>query len=191
MRWNTQRALEEILGLYEFPATGVVADIGAGHGALLAGLLSRSLGLRGVALEHPAVVEHVHRTVREHDLAGRCAVSAGDFLTAVPEGADIYMLKSVIHNWDDDPALQILRNCRAAMGTEGRLLLIERVLDAGDPLGTAVRDLTMLVLFGSHDRTVDDYRALAERAGFAVGRHQIGLSGICLIEATPAGGSLT
>jgi orsellinic acid C2-O-methyltransferase len=168
MQWNTQRALDEILGLYEFPTTGVVADIGAGHGALLAGLLTHIPGLRGIAFEHPAVVEHVYRTVREQDLADRCAVVAGDFRTAVPSGADIYLLKSVVHNWDDAAAVRVLANCRTAMGDRGRLLVIERVVDEGEALETAVHDLTMLVLFGSQDRTIAQYRSLLERAGFTV-----------------------
>jgi len=185
MRCNTGHVLDEILGLYEFPATGVVADLGAGDGTLLAGLLRRFPGLRGIALEQPAVIDHVRRTLDDHGVAARCEVVAGSFLDRVPAGADLYVLKSVIHNWSDDHALRILGNVRAALGDRGRLLVIERAAsDAGDPLQIAVRDLTMLVLFGSKDRTAGEYAALVERAGLNVRRTKAGRSQLCLVEAT-------
>lgn len=187
MRWNTEHFLGEILSVYDFPATGVVADLGAGDGSLVSALLVRSPQLRGIAFEQPAVIGHTRRTVEERGLANRCELVAGDFLDGVPQGADLYLLKAVVHNWDDEPALRILRNCRAAAGERGRLLVIENAMRSDDVLGAAIRDLTMLVLFGSRDRTVDEYRCLLERAGFAVNRTLRGETGICLLEASPDG----
>ncbi|MGD9528531.1 methyltransferase [Pseudonocardia sp.] len=186
MRTNTEHFLPDILALHDYPATGVVADIGAGAGTLVAGLLEQHTGLRGIAFEQPAVVEHTRRGIRERGLEGRCELVAGDFLVEVPAGADLYVLQSVVHNWGDDDALRILRNCRRAMGRQARLLVVERALQQVDALSTAVHDLTMLVLFGGRDRTVDGYRALLERAGFDVVRTARGASGICLLEARPA-----
>lgn len=184
MRWNTERDLTEILGLYDFPAHGVVADLGAGHGTLVAGVLTRFPGLRAIAFEQPAVIGHTRRTVQEYDLADRCELVTGDFLTGVPGGADLYLLKAVVHDWDDATALRILRNCHDAMGGTGRLLLIERTT-AHDPFLAAIRDMTMLVLFGGQDRTAGQYAALLGRAGFTVSRILTGPSGICLLEAVP------
>lgn len=185
MRWNTERFLGEILDLYDFPATGVVADLGAGDGTLISALLMRWPNLRGIAFEQPTVICHTGRTVEEHGLADRCELVQGDFLIEVPIEADLYLLKSVIHNWDDESAVRILRNCRAAAGGRGRLLVIEHAMRTDDVLGAAIRDLTMLVLFGGRDRTVDEYRSLLERAGFITERTVRGESGICLLEARP------
>ncbi|MGE3285066.1 MAG: methyltransferase [Pseudonocardia sp.] len=184
MRTNTEHFLPDILALHDYPATGVVADIGAGAGTLVAGLLERHPGLRGIAFEQPAVVEHTRRGIRERGLEDRCELVAGDFLVEVPAGADLYVLQSVVHNWGDDDAVRILRNCRRAMRPGNTLLVVERALQQVDALSTAVHDLTMLVLFGGRDRTVDGYRALLERAGFEVVRTAWGASGICLIEAS-------
>lgn len=183
MRWNSEHVLDEILSMYDFPATGVVADVGAGDGTLLCGLLSRFPQLHGIALEQAAVIGHTRRTVHEYGLADRCELVAGDFFAGVPKGADLYLLKSVVHNWNDKLALQILGNCRASVGERGRLLVIEHAMRTDDVLGAAVRDLTMLVLFGGQDRTPKEYRSLIERAGFAVDRTAMSGSGVCLLEA--------
>lgn len=185
MRLNTERFLEEILGLYAFPDDGVVADLGAGDGTLLAELLVRNPKLRGIAFEQPAALAIARRTMADHAVADRCELVAGDFLAEVPAGADIYVIKSVIHNWNDESALRILRNCRAAAGERGRLLLIERALTTDDPLETAIRDLSMLVLLGGQSRSVEEHEALLRRAGFSVERTLASPSGYCLLEARP------
>ena len=182
MRFSTEQDLAEILGLYAFPDQGLVVDVGAGHGTLTAGLLERSPRLHAIAFDQPAVIGHARRTVTERGFGDRCELVEGSFLDSVPKGADLYLLKSVVHDWNDADALRILRNCRAAMGDRSRLLLIERTT-AGDPLLAAIRDMTMLVLFGGQDRTAAEYGTLLDRAGFAVRRSVIGTSGICLLEA--------
>jgi hypothetical protein len=105
-------------------------------------------------------------------VADRCTIIGGDFFDAVPEGGDLYVLKSVIHDWDDEQALAILRSCRRAMGRTSRLLLVERVLPLGAPPPFATRmDLNMLVIRGGgQERTEAEYQALARRAGLALGR---------------------
>lgn len=185
MRWNMERALPEILELYPFPETGVIADLGAGDGTLCAGLLTQSPGLRAIILEQQSVIGQTRQAMQERGLADRCDLVEGNFLERVPPGADLYILKSVIHNWDDAAAMRILANCRGAMGPGARLLVIERAMQEADQLGAAVRDLTMLVLFGSRDRTAEEYRELMERAGFRVTHTAAGSSGICVLEAIP------
>ncbi|WP_285583872.1 methyltransferase [Actinoallomurus iriomotensis] len=183
MRSNTERFLEEILKLYDFPDDGVVADLGAGDGTLLAELLVRSPKLRGIAFEQSATVGIARQTMEDRAVADRCEFVAGDFLAEVPRGADIYVIKSVIHNWNDEAALRILRNCRASVGEHGRLLLIERALKIDDALEAAIRDLAMLVLLGGQSRSVGEYEALLRRAGYAVERTLTAPSGFCLLEA--------
>lgn len=184
MRLNTQRFLDEILGLYEFPDEGVIADIGTGDGTLLAELLARYPKLRGIAFEQPAHIAMARRTLEDRGVAERCEFMAGDFLEAVPEDADLYVIKSVIHNWNDESAVRILRNCRNAIG-DGRLILIERALKADDVLGAALRDLTMLVLLGGQSRSVEEYGTILREAGFSVLRTTTRESGFCLLEARP------
>ena len=191
MRTNTEHFLPDILALHDYSTTGVVADLGAGAGTLVTALLTHHPALRAIAFEQPGVIEHTRRTIREHGLDDRCELVAGDFLVDVPAGADLYVLQSVLHNWDDDAALRILGNCRTAMGAgtgaDSRLLVVERAMQPVDPLSAAIHDLTMLVLFGGQDRDVDGYRSLLERSGFAVVATARGETGICLLEARPAG----
>ncbi|KPC64372.1 methyltransferase [Streptomyces chattanoogensis] len=186
MRTNTERALDEIFGLYAFPARGLVADLGAGDGALVAGLVSRFPELRAIVFEQPSVIEHTHRSLEKRQLGDRCEYVPGSLLDEVPRGADLYILKSVIHNWDDEAALRILENCRTAMDGRGTLLLIERAMGEDNPREAAIRDMVMLVLFGSMDRTAREYEELLERAGFMVARTAISSSGLSLLEARPA-----
>jgi len=189
MRWNMERVLGEILGLYCFPETGVIADLGAGDGTLSAGLLKRHPGLRAIVFEQPSVIDQARQAMRAQGLTDRCEFVAGSFLEEVPAGADLYLLKSVIHDWDDTAAVRILQNCREGMGygsSGGRLLVIERAMSDHDPLGAAMRDLTMLVLFGSRDRTSEEYEELMRRAGLQVGYNATGQSGICVLEGEPA-----
>ncbi|MEV0406842.1 methyltransferase [Actinoallomurus sp. NPDC050550] len=185
MRLNTERFLEEILGLYDFPDDGVVADLGAGDGTLLAELLVRYPKLCGIVFEQPAVLAVARQTMKDRGVADRCELAAGDFLAEVPRGADIYVIKSVIHNWNDESALRILRNCRASVGERGRLLLIEHALKIDDALEAAVRDLAMLVLLGGQSRSVEEHEALLRQAGFSVEQTLTAPSGFCLIEARP------
>lgn len=185
MRWNTERFLSEIIDLYPFPRSGTLADLGAGDGTVVAALLERFPDLRAIVFEQPSVIENTRRTLEGHGVGERCTYMSGSFLEKVPEGGDLYLLKSVLHNWDDASALRILRNCREAMGGHARLLLMEHVADEADPGGSVMTDMTMLVLFGSRDRTVEDYDRLIARGGFAVSRRWSGLSGLRMLEARP------
>lgn len=187
MRQNTESVGAQLLEVYAFPSEGIVADLGAGSGALLAELLMQRPALRGIAVEQPSVIEHTRATLERHALQGRCELVAGDLLTTVPGGADVYLLKSVVHNWRDETALAILKNCSAVMKPEARLLLLERVLDdrataANEVLNAALQDLTMLVLFGARDRTLEDYRELLRAADLQV-RSITSLGALTVIEA--------
>jgi hypothetical protein len=112
---------------------------------------------------------------------------AGDFFVAVPEGGDLYLLKSVIHNWDDEAATTILGRCRAAMQDHARLLLIERVVPPGnEPAEAKLFDINMLVVVGGRERTAGAYRALLDDAGLTMTRLIPTGSALSLIEARPS-----
>ena len=184
MRWNTERAMKEISDLYEFPRSGVVADLGAGDGTLVAELLERYPGLRAIVFETETVMGHTRRSIAGRGLERRCEFVAGDFLEAVPDGAGLYILKAVLHNWNDEDARRILWNVRGALENGGRLLVIERLPVVDNVLGSAIRDLTMLVLFGGQERSQDDYAGLLAAARLEITRAATTPAGLCLIEAT-------
>jgi len=144
-----------------------VVDVGGGYGALLSSVLREHSHLHGVLLDTPTVCAEAGRRLDAAGLAARCSVVEGDFFKAVPPGGDAYILQLVLHDWDDERALAVLRNCRRAMGRESRLLLIEAVIPSGDAsaLGKLL-DLEMLVVCGGRERDESEYRALLAAAGF-------------------------
>jgi len=185
MNWNTGRVLDELIALYPFPETGVIVDLGAGEGTVAAGLLAHFPDVEIIAFEQASVIENTRGAIAAQGLDERCSFISGDFLEKVPDGADLYLLKSVLHNWGDSEAHRILRNCRDAMTDRSRLLVIEHAADTVDPVGSAMRDMIMLVLFGGRDRTVGEYAALMEGADFEVSRSWSGSAGLRLLEAVP------
>lgn len=140
---------------HDFGRYGVIVDVGGGHGALLAGILAHHPGLRGVLFDQPAVVAGAD--------ADRFEVVGGSFFDSVPEGGDAYLLKSVLHDWEDEPAIEILRTCRRAARAGTALLVIERQFALP---ATKLSDLNMLVGPGGRERTVAEYAALLAAAGY-------------------------
>jgi len=144
----------------------VIVEVGGGHGDLLGSLLARYPQARGILLDLPIQVEATTERFAEAGLAERCRVEGGDFMTSVPEGGDFYLLKWVLHDWDDEASLRILRNCFAAMQPGGRLWLIESIIpEDTSPSVSKLLDLNMLVITGGRERTVSEYRGLIEQAG--------------------------
>lgn len=201
MSFNTEGVIEQILDRYDFSTAAVVADIGAAEGALLAAVLDRYPRARGLAFDLPAAVERCRARFARRGLAERCDIVAGDFLDHVPPGADIYVLKAILHNWDDERAKRILRNCAAAMPSGSRLLVIENAAPErptgpgateGAALRPALRDLEMLVLLGGRDRTVSEHAELIRGAGFTEVRVLAGSTRPALLEAINSrGGALS
>lgn len=173
MRNNNDKSARRLFELYEFPDRGIVVDVGAGDGTFACQLLARKPSLTATAVESASQLEHCQDTVDEHGLQDRCTCVAGDFLRSVPAGGDVYILRSVLHNWRDREAVNILENCASAMARNGKLLVIERVKAAGQSSpGEALRDLTMLALFGSQDRNFEQYAQLLHSAGLRVVDHR-------------------
>jgi hypothetical protein len=166
----TSRSAQEnaaIAAAYDFSGLGTLIDVGGGHGSFLAAILRANPELRGVLVDRPQVVAEAQPQLEAAGLGGRCEVVAGDFFVSVPAGGDAYMLKRVIHDWDDERAGAILRNCHRAMPAHGRLLVIELVLPPGNaPSLGKLFDLLMLVDPGGRERTEADYRTLLAGAGF-------------------------
>ncbi len=188
--WMTamsQVQVPAILDAYEFGRFATLVDVGGGRGALLAAVLRAHPRLEGVLYDLPDVVAEADPLAAD-DVAPRARVRGGDFFASVPEGGDGYLLKLVVHDWDDERAGRILANVRAVIPDDGRLLVVEHVLPADDAFHYSLfLDLNMLVLLGAgRERTRDEYDALFRRAGFALTRVIPTASPLSLLEGTPA-----
>jgi O-methyltransferase domain/Dimerisation domain len=159
---------------YDFSGMHIVADIGGGQGTLLAAILQRHRQLRGILFDVADVAGRAGGVLREAGVADRCEIVSGDFFAGVPEGADGYVLANVLHDWDDDGTVQILRACRGAISPGGRVLIIERLVPQGTRQAVPVllSDLNMLLLSGGQERTNGEYAALMAAAGLRSGRIQ-------------------
>ncbi|HEY7485070.1 MAG TPA: methyltransferase [Streptosporangiaceae bacterium] len=172
MSEGTRAAAPDLIKAYDFARFTTLVDVGGGDGTLIAEILAAAPSLRGVLYDLPAGLEHADRTLAAAGVAGRCQVVGGDFFESVPAGADAYLLKSVIHDWDDDQATAILRRCREAVPPDGTLLVVEPILpptiDSTEAAGTVMSDLNMLVATGGRERTEEEFRALLAAAGFTM-----------------------
>lgn len=176
-----------VVNAYDFSRFETIVDVGGGHGALLSAILLANPQLRGVLFDQPSVVEGAEPHLEARGVAERCHTAPGDFFQAVPEGGDAYLLATVIHDWNDDESVQILRNIRRAIRPNGRLLLVEQVLKEPntDDFGKFA-DLNMLVMTGGGERTESEYRELYRRAGFELLRIVPTRSSSAIIEGAPA-----
>ena len=186
MTSNSLWQRDAVVASYDFSGERTVVDVAGGHGALLAGILAANPRARGVLFDQPHVVAGAEPVLRAAGVADRCALVGGSFFEAVPDGGDVYLLKAIVHDWDDAQAAAILRICRRAMTPGARLLLIERVLAPGDaPDPAKYADLNMLVMLGGQERTADEFAALYEAAGFRLTRVIPAATGVSLIEGAP------
>ncbi|MEU9123160.1 methyltransferase [Streptomyces sp. NPDC048506] len=153
-----------IAGAYPFPRTGTVVDVGGGRGGLLRQVLLHHPDLSGVLFDQqPALREHV---LLEPELAGRWRTAPGDFFTSVPAGGDVYVLKHVLHDWDDDHAVRILLSCRRALAPDGRVLVVDSVPSPGNEThpGKAL-DVAMMTIVTGRERGPAELDTLFARAG--------------------------
>jgi len=180
-----------VTAAYDFSRLGTLVDVGGGQGALISSILAANPALRGILFDIPPVIESARGRIAEAGLAGRCALVAGDFFASVPAGGNAYVLKWVIHDWDDEHSAAILRSCHRAMARDGRLLLVERVVperidQSADTQGMLLGDLNMLLVTGGRERTAAEYQALLARADFALARIVPTGTQLSIVEGTRA-----
>ncbi|MFE0522929.1 methyltransferase [Streptomyces sp. NPDC058954] len=176
---------EPILAAYDFSKYGTVVDFCAGRGELLAGILNKAPGVRGI-LADPRVAESgAADYLAEQQVADRCQVVAADLFGPVPKGGDAYVLKHIVHDWPKEQVLQILRNVRAAMRPDGRLLLMEMVVPDKPNAAHASKlvDLWLMLLVGGQERTAGQYGQLLAEAGFRLERVVPTAGAISVVEA--------
>lgn len=156
-----------VAAAYDFSRMNLVVDVGGGRGRLLATILERYPRLRGILFDQPHVIADARPTFDELGVADRCELVGGSFFDSVPTGGDVYVLRNIIHDWDDDQAVAILMSCRRSMTDGARLVLVERYLATDPHEAHLVRhaDLEMLVNVGGRERTADEYAALLDRGG--------------------------
>ena len=187
----TQPIAARIAQVVDFTGVNRIVDVGGGVGALLITILSANPGMRGVLFDLSHAKQLADERFAASGVVERCEFVAGSFFERVPNGADAYLLKSVLHDWDDAHSAQILRNCQVAMAANARLLVIERLAPehySSSPRdqGIARADLNMLVGTGGRERTEAEYRAMLESAGFRVTRLIALPDGFSVMDAIPA-----
>lgn len=179
------RDVPAILAAYDFSSFEQIVDVGGGHGALLHAILSAYPKLHGVLADLPAVLAGA-AALKSAPIAARCILVGTDFFESVPGGADGYLMKTIVHDWNDEDALKILRNCRRAIQPNGRLLLIEWVLKgSNEPDEGRKLDLQMLVQFRGRERTKADFEALLRGAGFSLMRIIPTSTPVSIVESRP------
>lgn len=173
-----------ILAAYDFSGFRKVVDVGGGHGALLRGILERCPDTTGVLCDVPSVVAEASQS-RGTLVADRCDFVGVDMFQSVPVDGDAYVLKAIIHDWGDDEAIHILRNCRQGIRDAGRALIIELVIKpSNQPDFAKWLDLNMLVILQGRERTEEEFRDLYAAAGFRLSRI-IPAGGLSIIEGVP------
>ncbi len=183
----SEAAIAPVVAAYDFSRYPTIADVGGGHGRLLAAILAAAPDTRGVLYDLPQVVAGAPALLQQHGVAGRVRIVEGSFFDGVPAGADAYVLKNIIHDWPDEQAVQILSSVRAAASDGATVLLVELVIPEHNReyIGKWV-DLEMLVCLAARERTAAEYRDLLHRAGFRLTRVVPTAAPFSVIEATAA-----
>lgn len=167
MTTYTTQVAATVVAAYDFSQFGTLVDVGGGYGTLLTAILQAHPAPRGVLFDLPHVVQAAQQRLAAAGLTERCAIQAGDFFEAVPSGGDAYLVKWIIHDWDDERSIVLLKNCHRAMTRHSKLLVVEAVIPPGNTsFFHKWMDLTMLVMLGGRERTEAEYHALFEAAGF-------------------------
>jgi hypothetical protein len=163
----TSTVATAVAAAYDFSSSRTLVDVAGGHGYLIAALLNTNPSLRGILFDLPEVVAGAQPLLTSKGVADRCKIVGGNFFESVTPGGDVYIMKQIIHDWDDDKASRLLRNCRRAMPAASKLLLIETVVPAGqEPAHAKLLDLEVLIALGGKERTEEQYRMLLTRADF-------------------------
>lgn len=177
-------ARDPLIAAYDFSGHRCIVDVAGGHGRLLAAILQQAPQAQGILFDLPSVVSGAPALLKQMEVAERVRVVGGSFFEQVPEGGDCYLLKHIIHDWEESKALTILRKVREAMGPDARLLMIELVVPGINvPHFSKLLDMEMLLSVGGRERTSEEYRELLAQAGLRMTRVIATASPISLIEA--------
>ncbi len=180
-------AVKAVLEAYDFSGLNTLVDVAGGHGKLLISILEATPGLRGVLFDLPHVIVRAKQGEDIQKLSSRCELQGGDFFKSVPAGADGYIMKYIIHDWQDEEAIKILSNIKEAMNDLGRVLLVESVVrERNEPDLAKILDIEMLVSPGGKERTAKEYADLFRASGLRLSRIIPTRSPYSIIEAVKA-----
>ena len=173
-----------LLASYDFSKFSKIVEVGGGYGSLMKAILMANPSVRGVLFDVPQIIDGAKENFSNLALNGRCQVVGGNFFESVPERGDAYIMKNVLHDWDDSHSVAILRNCRHAMAEKGKVLLVEMVLPLeGSAPFESLMDLNMLVISSGRERTEPEYREILGTAGLRMTKIVPTISPFSLIEA--------
>ncbi|MEP7270321.1 MAG: methyltransferase [Acidobacteriota bacterium] len=182
----TEVVEKAVLSSYDFSGFATVVDVGGGHGGMLSSILQKYPQARGVLFDAPQVVADAREVMSNAALQGRVEIAGGDFFAEVPQGGELYILKFILHDWNEGKAAAILHSVRRAIPESGKLLIAEMVLPSGsEPAFSKFMDINMMVMTGGHERTEAGFKSLLATGGFKLARIVATPSMISLIEAEP------
>lgn len=180
----TASVLEAIICSYDFSPFHTIVDVGGGQGSLATTILQAYPTVKGIVFDVPTVIEEAKSRLQALDFADSCTVVSGNFFESIPAGGDVYLFKHIIHDWDEEKSIAILKNCHQVIAQHGKVLLFEMVIPPGnEPSFSKFLDLNMLVMAGGRERTEEEYRMLLQAAGFQLTRIIPTSSPISVIEA--------
>lgn len=167
----TGAAIMNVLPVYDFSAFKTIIDIGGGNGALLMAILNEAKDAKGIVFDEEYVVNEIQKQIAAKGFAERCSTEAGSFFDFIPKDADAYLMKMILHDWNDESSIKILNNCSAAMKPGSKLLVIEAVIPEGNiPHPGKFLDINMMAMTGGKERTEKEFAALFAKAGLKLSR---------------------
>lgn len=163
----TRAVIPALVQAYNFSRLRTLVDVAGGHGLLLSGILKANPHLHGILFDLPFVIAGARELLDEEGVSDRVELVPGDFFESIPAGADAYMMKHIIHDWDDDASVRILKNVHSSMSENGKVLIVEMVVpQSNEPSPSKALDILMLVMEGGKERTKEEYAELLKAAGF-------------------------
>jgi SAM-dependent methyltransferase len=180
------QAADAVLSEFDFSRFSIVVDVGGGEGAFLARILAVNPMMQGILFDQNQVVERAKRALQVAGILDRCQVIGGSFFKAVPSGGDAYLLKWILHDWNDQDAITILRSCRRAIRPDGVLIVVDHLVEPyNEGVEGKLMDLNMMVITGGTERTRPEFGTIFEAAGFRLARVTQTRTSVSVIEATP------
>ena len=187
MTSQTRPVARAVAEKYDFASMASIIDVGGGQGVSAIEILTAHPHLKAAVFDQPAVAAQAVAAIAEAGLSQRCEATGGDFFASVPDGHDAYLLKYILHDWDDEECVAILRSCRKAMGAGSRLLVVEAIMPPGnEPSFGKTQDINMLINVGGRERTEAEFRALYTAAGFELTRSIPVMGELHIIEGVPS-----
>jgi hypothetical protein len=176
-----------IVESYDFSRAALIVDVAGAHGVLLAEILQRNSKARGVLMDLPHIVKQAPPVLMRYEVADRVQMVGGDMFKEVPPGGDLYLLKNIIHDWNDERSVEILKCCRAAMKPDGKVLLVELVIPPNNgPSPAQMMDMNMMVMLDGKERAEAEYASILQAARLKLDRTILTPSPFCIVQASAA-----